>query len=113
MSTPNPIPVNPKTFTIVDPTAAAEGVTGMNVKLSRAPGGPYSLVAPVPAKDLATEASGTITGALTDLAATLAAGDWYAIATAVNAGGESDPTPELHFQIVPPKPSTPTSFTVA
>lgn len=113
MSTPNPIPVNPKTFTIVDTAATAEGVTGMNVKFGRTAGGPYSLVAAVPAKDMATEASGTITGALTDLESTLAAGDWFAVVTAVNSAGESDPTPELHFQIVPPKPSTPTAFTVA
>lgn len=113
MSTPNPVPVNPKTFTIVDSLATAEGVTGMNVKFGRTAGGPYTLVAPVPPQDMATEASGTITGQLTDLESDLAAGDWYAVVTAVNAAGESDPTPELHFQIAPPKPSTPSSFTLA
>jgi hypothetical protein len=112
MSTPSPN-INPKTFTIVDPVATAEGVTGMNVKFGRTTGGPYTLVAAVPTKDLATEDSGTITGALSDLESTLAPGDWFAVATAVNAAGESAPTPEVAFQISPPLPSTPTSFTLA
>ncbi len=112
MSTPTPN-VNPKTFTIVDPTASAEGVTGMNVKFGRTTGGPYTLVAPVPAKDLSTEASGTVTGALSDLESTLAPGNWFAVATAVNSAGESAPTAEFAFSITPPLPSAPTSFTLA
>jgi hypothetical protein len=103
---------NPTTFTIVDPVATQQGVTGMNVKLGLK-SGTYTLTAPVPASDLTTEASGTITGKLTDLNLTLAPGTWYAVATAVNAGGESGPSPETSFVITPPAPSAPTTFTVA
>ena len=114
MSTPNPtVPVNPKTFTITDTTASAEGVTGMNVKFGRATGGPYTLVAAVPAADMATESTGTITGNIADLESTLAPGDWFAVTTAVNAGGESDPSPEVHFQIAVPKPNPPSAFAVS
>ena len=112
MSTPTPV-INPKTFTIVDLLATIEGVTGMNVKFSRTTGGPYTLVAAVPAKDLSTEASGTVTGALSDLESTLAPGSWFAVATAVNSAGESGPTAEFAFQITPPLPSAPSGFTLA
>jgi hypothetical protein len=112
MSTPTPIPVNPTTFTIVDAVAVAQGVTGFNVEFGRT-SGTYTLKAPVPAADLTTEASGTITGKLADLNQSLAAGVWFAAATAVNATGESSASPEVSFQIVPPAPTAPTGFTVA
>ena len=104
--------VNPTKFTIVDPVATAQGVTGMNVKFGRA-SGVYTLSAPVPAADLATEATGTVTGNLADLSVQLAAGTWFAAATAVNQFGESVPSGEDVFDIVPPPPSPPTSFTVS
>lgn len=107
------IPVNPKTFTIVDAAAVAEGVTGLNVEFGRAAGGPYTLKAAVPAKDLTTLASGTVTGAISDLENSLAAGQWFCVATAVNVTGESAVSPETTFSIVPPPPSAPTGFSVA
>ena len=107
------LPVNPTTFTITDPTATSEGVTGFNVKFGQTPGGPYPLVAPVPPEDLATEASGVITGTLASLNEKLAPGTWYSVATALNAVGESDPSPEAAFTIEPPRPSSPTGFSVA
>lgn len=110
MSTP--LVTNPTTFTIVDAVAVAQGVTGFNVEFGRATG-VYTLKAPVPAADLTTEASGTITGKIADLESSLAAGLWFAAATAVNATGESKASPEVSFQIVPPAPDAPTSFEVA
>ena len=103
---------NPVTFTIVDPVATAQGVTGFNVKFGKT-SGTYTLIAPVPAKDLVTEASGTITAPIADLNVQLAAGTWFAVATALNVSGESPPSPETSFVIVPPAPSSPTAFTVA
>lgn len=106
-------PVNPTTFTITDPVASAEGVTGFNVDLAQKAGGPYTLKAPVPAADLSTEATGTITGNIADLKLQLAPGTWYAVATAVGPSGESLASPEVAFDIVPPPPSAPTGFSVA
>lgn len=106
------IPVNPTTFTIVDAVAVQQGVTGFNVEFGRV-SGTYTLKAPVPAADLTTEASGTITGKLADLNQSLAAGIWFAAATAVNATGESTASPETSFQIVPPAPDAPSAFSVA
>jgi hypothetical protein len=89
-------------------------VTGFNIKFGRV-SGVYTLSAPVPAADLTTEASGTVTGKLADLNTTLAAGDWFVSATAVTATAESKPSPEDSFTIVPPPPplDPPTSFNVA
>lgn len=105
-------PVNPKTFTITDPVAAAEKVTGFNVKLGRASRA-YTLVAPVPPADLTTLDSGVIAGSLSDLNLQLAPGTWFATATAVSANGESINGPEAVFDIVPPPPSPPTGFSIA
>jgi hypothetical protein len=113
MSTPDPVPVvNPTTFTITDTTATSEGVTGFNVEFGRA-SGVYTLKAPVPPADLITEASGKITGKLSELSVQLAAGIWFCAATAVSASGESVASPETSFSIVPPPPSPPTGFSVA
>jgi hypothetical protein len=103
---------NPTTFTIVDATAVAENVTGFNVEFGRATG-VYTMKAAVPAADLSTEASGTITGKISDLNTQLAPGLWFAAATAVNSTGESAASPEVQFTIVAPVPSAPTGFTVA
>jgi hypothetical protein len=103
---------NPTTFTITDSVAVAQGVTGFNLKFGKASGA-YTLTAPVPAADLTTEASGTISGKLADLNLQLAAGTWYVSATAVSGYGESKPGPEDIFDIVPPPPDPPTGFTVA
>jgi hypothetical protein len=103
--------INPTTFTITDAIATAEGVTGFNIHLGRV-SGVYTLSAPVPAADLSTEASGQITGKIADLNLQLAPGDWFAVATAVSAGGESGFSPELAFTIVA-VPSPPSGFFVA
>lgn len=106
------LPVNPTTFTITDTLAVQQGVTGFNVEFGRA-SGVYTLKAPVPAADLTTEASGTITGKLADLNMQLAPGMWFCAATAVNVTGESSASPEASFTIVPPAPSAPGGFIVA
>jgi hypothetical protein len=102
-------PVNPTTFTIVDALVTTENVSGFNVSFGQTAGGPYTLKAAVPAADLTNDASGSVTGAVADLNTQLAAGQWYAVATAVNAAGESLPSPEFAFQIVPPAPPLPTA----
>ena len=106
---------NPKTFTITDSTLVADQVTGMNIKFSTTAGGPYSLVAPVPAADITAEVGGLVSGTFESLNEKLAPGTWYGVATAVNATGESGPSPEFDFDIVAPLPlpSAPTSFSVA
>ena len=107
-------PVNPTTFTITDPLIAAENVTGFNVSLGQTPGGPYTLKAPVPAADLVGDAAaGSVTGKIADLNEQLAPGQWYAVASAVNANGESSNSPEVAFTIVPPPPTAPSGFSVA
>jgi hypothetical protein len=106
-------PINPTTFTITDSLVTAENVTGFNVALGQTSGGPYTLKAPVPAADLTNDASGSVTGKIADLNEQLQAGQWYAVATAVNANGESLASPEAAFQIVPPVPTAPSAFTVA
>jgi hypothetical protein len=106
-------PVNPTTFTITDALVTAESVTGFNVSLGQTSGGPYTLKAPVPAADLANDASGSVVGKIADLNEQLAPGQWYAVASAVNANGESANSPEAAFTIVPPPPTAPSAFTLA
>jgi hypothetical protein len=103
---------NPKTFTITDPAITAENVTGFQVLFGRTSGGPYTLTAQVPTADI-DAAAGTVTGTIASLESNLAAGAWFAVAEAVNAGGTSANSPEAAFTIVPPAPSAPTGFTVA
>lgn len=103
--------LNPTKFTITDPSATKDGVTGFNVKLGTK-SGQYTLIAPVPSKDLTSIAAGQVTGPLTDLNQQLANGTWFAVATAINPQGESIASPEFIFDIQG-VPSPPTSFTLA
>lgn len=92
--------VNPKTFSITDPTFTADAVTAMTISVGTAAGGPYSLVLPVPAADLSSQSGGVVTGAVTGLTHwPTTAGTYFAVATATNATGTSSPSPEASFQI--------------
>ena len=104
--------VNPKSFTITDPTFVADQVTSMNLCFGTAKGGPYPTVVAVPAADITAEVGGVVTGTFASLNETLAPGIWYGVAQAVNGAGTSGNSPEYEFQILP-LPAAPTSFTLA
>lgn len=103
---------NPTTFTITDANITAQSVTGFQILFGRTTGGPYTLTAQVPSADI-NAASGVATGTIASLNETLAPGNWFAVAQAINAGGDSPNSPEAAFTIVPPLPSAPTAFSVA
>lgn len=114
MSTPNPIPHNPATFTIVDPTLAAEGVTAFKLLFGQQAGGPYTLSSADDAiTSMTTNDDGSVTGKFADLNTKLAPGQWFAVPEAKNSAGYSTNGPEVTFIIDPPVPSPPTGFTVA
>ena len=107
-----------KTFTRTDAAAAADQVTAFNVKFGAA-SGVYDQVCQLDAADVAAMLSaGTVSD---DIAALIPAGQltpgntYFAVATAVNATGESGPSPEFKFTVaVPlPLPQAPSSFIVA
>lgn len=107
-------PMNPKTFTITDPTLAADTVTGFKVLLGKVKGGPYTLVSTAQAlTSLTTNPDGTITGTFVNLHEVLAPGTWYCVAEAENTVGDSANSPEAAFDIVPPPPAAPTGFSVS
>jgi hypothetical protein len=104
--------INPSTFQIVDPTIATDNVTGFQILFGRVSGGPYTLTAQVPAADM-NVSTGTVSGTIASLNETLAPGNWFAVSQAVNLAGDSPNSPEVAFQIVPPLPKPPTSFSVS
>lgn len=103
---------NPTTFTITDAKITADNVTGFQILFGKTTGGPYTLTAPVPTADINASA-GTATGTIASLNENLAPGNWFAVAQAINAAGNSTNSPEASFVIVPPLPSPPTGFTLA
>jgi hypothetical protein len=113
MSTPTPVK-NPTTFQIVDTTLIADKVTAMAVSFGTVSGGPYTLIAAVPAVDITGAANGVVSGTLASLNEQLAPGIWYAVASATNATGTSGNSPEVAFEIVSalPLPAAPTGFTL-
>ena len=115
MSTPNPqIVHNPETFTITDPTLAADGVTAFRLAFGQTAGGPYPLNSTDDAlASLTTNEDGSVTGKFKDLNTKLAPGPWFAVPEAKNTAGYSANGPEVSFIIDPPVPSAPTGFTVA
>ena len=111
MSTP--IITNPTTFTVIDSNAVADNVTAFDVLLGRT-SGQYTLKAPIPIANVTFDGTSKYTGKIADLHLQLAAGQWFADVSAINANGESLPSPgEATFQIVPPPPSQPEGFEVA
>lgn len=114
MSTPNPVVHNPTTFTIVDPTLAADSVTGFRLLFGQVSGGPYPLSSTDDAlSSLTTNADGSVTGKFVDLNTKLAPGTWFAVSEAKNTAGYSGNSPEISFVIDAPVPNPPTGFTVA
>lgn len=111
---PAPI-VSGKTFTLTDATAAADQVTAFNIKFGAA-SGVYDQVCQLDAADVAAEvATGSVSDAIASLIppAVLTPGKTYfAIATAVNATGESGPSPEFKFTVALGLPAAPSSFIV-
>jgi hypothetical protein len=97
---------NPKTFTISDPNAVAQGVTGFTIEYGTTEGGPYPNVFQVPAAEVsADEASGTITG---PIPTGLAPGTYYAVAYATNATGKGPVSNEVGFSVPLALPGAPT-----
>jgi hypothetical protein len=112
MSSPDPVSTNPTTFTIAE--AAGQQVTGFQIQFGQVSGGPYTLIAPVPAADVAGGATGA-TGSIAGLNEQLAPGTWYAVANAIGPGGTSVNSSEVEIVITPPVipvPAAPT-FSVA
>lgn len=103
---------NPTTFSITDPTLAADNVTAFQISFGRTSGGPYTLIAPVPTADINATA-GSCTGTVASLNEALAPGNWFAVAQAINAGGTGPVSPEAAITIVPPLPKAPTAFIFA
>lgn len=108
-----PIVTNPTTFTVTDSNAVKDNVTSFDVLLGRA-SGQYTIKIPVPLANVTFDGTSKYVGKIADLHQDLGAGTWFADVSAVNANGESLPSPgEAVFNIVPPPPSAPESFTVA
>jgi hypothetical protein len=103
---------NPTSFTITDAKITSDNVTGFQILFGRVTGGPYTLMAQVPNADI-NAAAGTATGTISSLNETLAPGNWFAVAQAINAAGDSANSPEAELTIVPPLPSPPTGFSFA
>lgn len=104
---------NPTTFTVFDTKAVSEGVTAFDVLLGRA-SGQYTIKIPVPIANVTFDGTSKYVGKIADLHQDLGAGQWFADVSAINANGESLPSPgEATFMIVPPPPSAPESFEVA
>lgn len=106
--------VSGKNFEIDDATAAAEGVTGFNFHVGTA-SGQYATVAALSVADVAAELlAGKIVDALANLVppvALIPGTTYFAVATAVNAAGESPMSPEFTFTVAK-TPSAPTGFRV-
>lgn len=108
--------LNPTNFTIVDPVASTQGVTGMKIMVGTASGGPYlfnmyNLTAAEIAAGIAS-GTGTFTGSLASVGENLAPGTYYMVAAAVNATGTGGNSPEVALT-VQAVPSPPTSFSVS
>lgn len=100
--------LNPTTATITDPTAAADGVTGIAIHVGTATGGPYPTVFQLTAAEVSAGlASGNFTATLASIGDNLGSGTYFAVATATNATGVSGNSPEASFQ-VQKVPSAPT-----
>jgi hypothetical protein len=102
--------LNPTTFTIV----ATPNLTGMNILVGVASGGPYNNTTfKLTAAEIAAgAASGTYTGTLSSVGDTLVPGIYYAVPEAVNAAGTSPAGPEASWT-VQAAPSAPTGFSVS
>jgi hypothetical protein len=107
--------VNPKSFSIGDAAAVSQGVTGFNVLVGTASGGPYTVSSASVALSALSNGSGTFTGNWTLLSFSPALANfttYYSVAEAVNAQGASGNSPEVSFSLAA-APSAPTSFTLA
>jgi hypothetical protein len=105
--------VNPNTFTVSDPVASAQSVTGVTILVGTVSGGPYPNVYPLTAAEISAGlASGTFTGTLASIGETLPSGTYFAVATATNAIGTSGNSPEVTFQVLT-APSAPVSLVLA
>ena len=105
--------LNPTNFTVSDPVASAENVTGVTILVGTVSGGPYTHSYPLTAAEISAGlASGSFTGTLASIGETLPRGTYFAVAKATNAVGASGNSPEVTFQ-VETAPSAPVSLVLA
>lgn len=91
-------------YTVTEANAAAQGVTGYNLKFG-AVSGTYTISIPVPASALT---AGGATGLLSSLSGLPGPGAWFGAASAINATGEGPVGAPFAFTISLPLPTAPT-----